>query len=677
MEINVADAGSGYTEDPAVSLDAPPPATIQTLWSNNGTSTEGGEPGLAISLPVSDGVFSVILGDTSLDGMNSLPAATFDSSPLFLRVWFDDGESGFEQLSPDQPITATPYAMQAASVTEGAITSEQIDDTIGLWTRTDGNLTATENVGIGVTDPEASLQVVGTTVLGYGDNTASGENSFVSGGGLVRFDGQLHPSPNTASGKSSFVAGGMNNAAIGDGSFVGGGNSNSAVGSWSSVNGGGGNVSSGSYSFVGGGSSNTAGGDRSFTAGYRAKAEDDGTFVWADATGGAFESTAENQFLIRAGGGVGIGLNDPRAALQVLDSAAFGQRENAASGENSFVSGGGSVSIDGESQPRPNAASGDFSFVGGGMSNAAIGGQSFVGGGESNGAVGLRSAVSGGMGNISSGKFSFVGGGAANTAGGDHSFAAGHRAKAAHNGTFVWASGGSNDFASTATNQFLIQASGGVGINTTSPQRNLDIRQTSADASEIGIQIENTNSNNWAFYVAVSDNLGFRYNDQLKSRIEASDGAYVQLSDAREKNSIEPIEAVLERILQLQPSSCFLNEAPAAKKRSIGLIAQEVQPLFPQLVSKHEGRYGINYSALSVLNTAALSELEARYETRFHEQEKRAQALDRALAERNAEIVELSSRVAELTEAAERNEHLEERLAVLEKLLQGEKLASR
>jgi hypothetical protein len=59
----------------------------------------------------------------------------------------------------------------------------------------------------------------------------------------------------------------------------------------------------GSYSTVPGGVNNNASGDRSFAAGDGALAADYGSFVWADASGSFFSSTASNQFSVRAGGG--------------------------------------------------------------------------------------------------------------------------------------------------------------------------------------------------------------------------------------------------------------------------------------------------------------------------------------------------------------------------------------
>jgi len=58
-----------------------------------------------------------------------------------------------------------------------------------------------------------------------------------------------------------------------------------------------------------GGHSNVASGDFSFAAGNGAKASHQGSFVWADDNGGAFSSTANNQFSVRALGGVRLAAN--------------------------------------------------------------------------------------------------------------------------------------------------------------------------------------------------------------------------------------------------------------------------------------------------------------------------------------------------------------------------------
>ncbi len=85
---------------------------------------------------------------------------------------------------------------------------------------------------------------------------------------------------------------------------------------FSTIGGGQENEVGDAYATVPGGQGNSADGYASFAAGYYASANNDGTFVWADAEGN-FGSTADNQFLIQADGGVGIGTNAPAAQLHV------------------------------------------------------------------------------------------------------------------------------------------------------------------------------------------------------------------------------------------------------------------------------------------------------------------------------------------------------------------------
>jgi len=67
-----------------------------------------------------------------------------------------------------------------------------------------------------------------------------------------------------------------------------------------------------------------ASGDASLAAGTYAKANHDGCFVWSDDSGisvaDSISSTAENQFIIRATGGVGIGTTTPQGTLDVNGS---------------------------------------------------------------------------------------------------------------------------------------------------------------------------------------------------------------------------------------------------------------------------------------------------------------------------------------------------------------------
>ena len=106
-----------------------------TVWWRNAPDGNGdGEPDTAVAQMVTNGLFSVALGDTSIPNMAAMtffdPAdpsnASASTAPIVLRIWFGDGLSGFQQLAPDQPLSSAPFALWAANVGAGAITSAQL-----------------------------------------------------------------------------------------------------------------------------------------------------------------------------------------------------------------------------------------------------------------------------------------------------------------------------------------------------------------------------------------------------------------------------------------------------------------------------------------------------------------------------------------------------------------------
>jgi hypothetical protein len=179
--------------------------------------------------------------------------------------------------------------------------------------------------------------VFSSTIAGGNFNTVNGEFSFIGGG---RNNDASAEQATIAGGfanvadRYSTVGGGQINKAQGFSTTVSGGTQNEANGDYATVSGGQGNIASGDYTFIGGGRDNRAEGGLSmvpggfqafangfvsFAAGYNARALHDGAFVWADAGGipNVFSSTGEDQFLIRAAGGVGIGTNAPTSPLTV------------------------------------------------------------------------------------------------------------------------------------------------------------------------------------------------------------------------------------------------------------------------------------------------------------------------------------------------------------------------
>lgn len=177
--------------------------------------------------------------------------------------------------------------------------------------------------------------------IGGGDDNIIGPNGIGGGGSYSTIGGGYF---NSVYESASFIGGGSQNsvAPFADHAAIGGGGNNIINGSagpnygvigggyqnlvqtntsYATIGGGDGNTiqSNALYAVIPGGSNNLAGGYGSLAAGSRAQATNDGAFVWSDASSvNAFNSTGPNQFLVRAAGGVGIGTNNPSAALHVV-----------------------------------------------------------------------------------------------------------------------------------------------------------------------------------------------------------------------------------------------------------------------------------------------------------------------------------------------------------------------
>lgn len=110
---------------------------------------------------------------------------------------------------------------------------------------------------------------------------------------------------NFCQGQYGTVAGGGSNYVDGIYGAIGGGWKNYAAGG-AAVAGGAANRAAGIYSMIPGGWSNSTVGSFGFAAGFRASADHDGSFVWADSTDEEFASATNDQFSVRAVNGVRI-----------------------------------------------------------------------------------------------------------------------------------------------------------------------------------------------------------------------------------------------------------------------------------------------------------------------------------------------------------------------------------
>ena len=97
-----------------------------SLWNNDGASAEGTEPVNAVPIAVAQGLFSVMLGDSSLTNMQPIDLSVFTNSDVRLRTWFGEGSGPLQRLSPDQRLGAVGYAMMAANVPDGSVTGAKL-----------------------------------------------------------------------------------------------------------------------------------------------------------------------------------------------------------------------------------------------------------------------------------------------------------------------------------------------------------------------------------------------------------------------------------------------------------------------------------------------------------------------------------------------------------------------
>jgi hypothetical protein len=302
-----------------------------------------------------------------------------------------------------------------------------------------------------------SINVVGGSAANSA--TAGIQGATIAGGGFVHFSlgGQSSPHPNTVTADFGTVGGGYDNSASGGSAVIGGGWHNAASGDSATISGGSDNAASGAYAVIGGGLDNKANADNGTVGGGETNVISSGAHH-SSIGGGANNNIVYGQYAVIGGGAD----NQVNAAQSVIGG-----------GENNTIG-------PGIEQPAPDH---DHSTISGGENNGVYADHSTIGGGHNNeidpGAY--QSTIGGGAYNtIQAGAaYSVIPGGNQNTVGGPHAFAAGFQARAMHGGAFVWAdwSGGS-PFESSANDQFLIRAAGGVGINTNNPQVALHVNGT-------------------------------------------------------------------------------------------------------------------------------------------------------------------------------------------------------
>jgi len=462
-------------------------------------SPNGNPVGAAITqnaVEVRGGVFNVTL---------DFGADVFKGPARWLEIGVrTNGDSVFTTLSPRQPLLPTPYAITAANLSgtlgatqlNGVLPSSALAGDYGAILNFNnesnhyaGDGTALKFGGFGYCALPCYWNLNGNAGTAPGQNfIGTTDNTPLE----FRVNGQralrLEPTTNSPN-----VIGGFEGNSVGSGgagNTIGGGGSLYAPNrlstleappSFSTISGGAGNrIYEGHFATIAGGNSNSILMDRGFRSP-----------VQYDTIGGGFANAIrEGGSSTIAGGTANYIVGD--TGNRVRDSVIGGGNGNSissdgleqvfattiAGGEDNRVQRSSYATIIGGQGNRLGVYS-DLATIAGGLNNTissrAI--SASIAGGANN-TVGTQAGyatVAGGLSNMASGAFSTVPGGLLNMAG-DKAFAAGTRAKAVHSGSFVWADAVNEDFASTGTNQFLIRASGGVGIGTPAPQAALHVK---------------------------------------------------------------------------------------------------------------------------------------------------------------------------------------------------------
>ena len=186
----------------------------------------------------------------------------------------------------------------------------------------------------------------------------------------------------------------------------------------------------------------------------------------------------------------------------------------------------------------------------------------------------------------------------------------GHASGAGFNyGIFGSVSAGVNNYAGYFDGKTYVADYLGIHTN---PSHEIHVKQLGLSASN-GIKFErNDNANNWVTNIDAADDYNFYYGGILKGYIRDNDGVYVVASDKQLKQDIEVIPPVIDKVMKLIPSRYYYIHANnSGQLKSNGFIAQDVEPLFPEVVSEKNGYLGISYESMIPIAFKAIQEQQA------------------------------------------------------------------
>ncbi len=140
---------------------------------------------------------------------------------------------------------------------------------------------------------------------------------------------------------------------------------------------------------------------------------------------------------------------------------------------------------------------------------------------------------------------------------------------------------------------------------------------------------------------------GYQGSGQWRNAVYDGDSNWDFNSDLRLKKDIVDAEPMLERLLQVRFRRYHWKESDGTEPLAFGVIAQELEPIFPQLVGEQQLQdqdqpyKTVAYTEFATIASKAVQELAARTDDQV-------QALRSALVAKDAQIAALDARLAAL-----------------------------
>jgi hypothetical protein len=215
------------------------------------------------------------------------------------------------------------------------------------------------------------------------------------------------------------------------------------------------------------------------------------------------------------------------------------------------------------------------------------------------------------------------------TASGDNSTAIGFRTIA--NDVYSTVVGKYNDEATSTTtlfqvgngiynnrsNAFTILQNGFTAVGTHNNEPTTDFQVNHGVAGTInGFKLQNSGSNEnwWRFYTVNSNGSLYLYsktggNSNAVGSFNNVSGAYTALSDRRVKDNFKELYFNWKDFMQLKPLT-YNYKTDKNKQLNIGFVAQDVVPIYPELVNynQEDDLYQLNYSGFGVVAIKAIQE---------------------------------------------------------------------